>query len=154
MGLDFRDIECQQELSKASASRIHVNLMDLFDSDDDGNNMVNLPGLVSDEYSLTETETLPATPANASEEYESSEDAESEVSEWYPYKYPFCRLPTDFGEPLSERARGRLTSTCYPGEDPDNPAVYARDRFWVYRVKNGFHVVMDNLYLSSPGLLW
>ena len=58
MGLDFRDIECQRELSKASASRIHINLMDLFDSDDDGNNMVNLPGLVSDEYSLTETETL------------------------------------------------------------------------------------------------
>ena len=153
MGLDFGDIECQQELSKASASGIHVNLMDLFDSDDDGNDMVNLPGLVSDEYSLTETETLPATPANTSEEDESSEDAESEASEWYPCKYPFCRVPTDFGEPLSERARGRLASTCYPREDPDDPAVYARDRFWVYRVKNGFHVVMDDLYPFEDGLL-
>jgi len=152
MGLDFGDIECQRELSKVSASGIHVNLMDLFDSDDDGNDMVNLPGLVSDEYSLTETETLPATLANASKD-ESSEDAESEASEWYPYKYLFCRLPTNFGEPLSERARGRLASTCYPREDPDDPAVYARDHFWVYRVKNSFHVVMDDLYPFEDGLL-
>ena len=102
----YGDIECQWELSRASVSRIHVNLMDLFDSDDNGNDLVNLPELMSDEYSLTKTETLPATLANASEEGEPSEDAESEVSEWYPYKYPFCRLPTGFGEPLSERARG------------------------------------------------
>jgi len=151
--VDFGDIESQRGLSKATTSGVHANLMDLFDLDDEGGDMISLPELVSDEYSLTETDTVPVTPVNASEDKESSGTAESEVSEWYPYKYPFCKLPTDFGEPLSERARGRLAVTCYPGEDPDDPAVYARDRFWVYHVKNGCHVVMDDLYPFEDGLL-
>ena len=123
--LDFGDIECQQGLSKVSASGVHINLMDLFESDDQDKGVDDLPELLSNEYSLTEMETALATPANASEDGESSESAVSEASEWYLYKYPFCRLPTDFGEPLAEQACGRLASTCYPGEDPDNPAVYA-----------------------------
>jgi len=151
--IDFGDVECQRGLSKASTSGVHANLVEPYESDSQGENIDDLPELMSDEYSLTEVESLLATPADTSEDDESSGYAESEVSEWYPYKYPFCRLPTDFGEPLSERARGRLAATCYPGEDPDDPVVYARDRFWVYRVKNGCHVVMDDLYPFEDGLL-
>jgi len=62
-------------------------------------------------------------------------------------------LPTNFGEPLSEHAWAHLAAMCYPGENPDDPAVYARDWFWVYQVKNGFHVVMDDLYPFEDGLL-
>jgi len=116
--VDFGDIESQQGLSKATASRVHANLMDLFDLDDEGGNMISLPELVSNEYSLTETDTIPAMPVNASKDEESLGTAESEVSEWYPYKYLFCKLPTDFGEPLSEQAQGWLTAMCYPGGDP------------------------------------
>ena len=151
--LDFGDLECQRGLSKASTSEIHANLMEHYESDSQYEDIDGLPELTSDEYLLTEDGSSLATPAGTSAGDESSEAAESEVSEWYPYKYPFCRLPTDFGEPLSEGARGRLAATCYPGEDPDDLAVYVRDRFWVYRIKNGFHVVMDDLYPFEDGLL-
>ena len=100
--LDFGDIECQQSLSKASASGVHANLMDLFESEGQNKSTDNLPDLLSDEYSLTETETALATLANTSEDGKSSESTVSKASEWYPYKYPFCKLPTDFGEPLAE----------------------------------------------------
>jgi len=151
--LDFGDIECQRGLSKDSVSRVHASLMEPYMSDDQHEDIDDLPELMSDEYSLTDVGSSIATLADSSEGNESLEDAESEVSEWYPYRYPFCKLPTDFGEPLSERARGRLTATCYPGEDPDDPAVYTWDRFCVYHIKNGFHVVMDDLYLFEDGLL-
>ena len=151
--LDFGDIECQRGLLKVSASGVHINLMDLFESDNQDEGVDDLPELLSNEYLLTEMETALATLVNASEDGESSESAVSKASEWYLYKYPFCRLPTNFGELLAERARGQLASTCYPGEDPDDPAVYARDHFDVYHVKNDCHVVMDNLYPFEDGLL-
>jgi len=151
--IDFGDIKCQRGLSKASTSSVQANLIESYESGSQGDDIDSLPELMSDEYSLTKDESSLATPANTSGGDTSSEDAESEASEWYPYKYPFCRLPTDFGEPLSERPRGRLAATCYPGEDPDNPEVYTWDRFWVYRIKNGFHVVMDDLYPSEDGFL-
>ena len=100
--LDFSDIKCQQSLLKASISDVHANLMDLFESDNQDKGIDDLPELLSDEYSLTEMETALATLANASEDGESSESTVSEASEWYPYKYPFCRLPTDFGELLAK----------------------------------------------------
>ena len=46
-----------------------------------------------------------------------------------------------------------MAATCYPGEDLDDPAVYTRDRFDMYCVKNDCHVVMDNLYPFEDGLL-
>ena len=82
--LDFGDIKCQRSLLKASASGVHANLMDLFESDDQNEDIDDLPELLSNEYLLTETETTLATPANASEDSESSESAVSEASEWYP----------------------------------------------------------------------
>ena len=99
MDLDFGDIECQRSLSKASTSGVHANLMDLFELEGQNESANNLPDLLIDEYSLTEMETDLATSANASEDSESSDSTESVVSVWYPYKYPFCWLPTDFGEP-------------------------------------------------------
>jgi len=55
--------------------------METYESDSPGEDIDDLPELMSDEYSLTEIESLLTTLADISEDDESSGYADSEVSE-------------------------------------------------------------------------